>query len=244
MQKRTATNPHALELFRTYRDGRDRSARDRLIAEHMPLVRALAHRYAGRGEPFEDLVQVGSVGLIKAVDRFDPGRSVEFTAYAIPTILGEIGHYLRDCRTTVRVPSRLRELRARLLRVIEELTQTLGRSPRMSELAAAAKVDEETVIEALESERVTAAPLEEADTSELGADETAYGEYEIQENRLALRAGIGVLDRRERWIVYLHFFEGLNQSEIADGLGISQMHVSRLLARAIETMRSQIVSDA
>jgi RNA polymerase sigma-B factor len=242
MPRRAPIDPRrarSLELFREYRHGESWSARDRLIAEHLPLVRRLARRYAGFGEPYEDLVQVGSVGLIKAVDRFDPARGVGFTTYAIPTILGEMGHYLRDCRTTVRVPSRLRELRSRLLRLVEELTPRLGRSPRLSELADAAAVDEETAIEALECERlaVSVPPPE-------GEDEPAsYGDdYEREEDRIALEPGLRVLDTRERWIVYLRFFEDLTQAEIARELGLSQMHVSRLLGRAIERMRREIVT--
>ena len=236
-----AQHAHSIELLRAYRDGGDRSARERLIADHLPLVRKLARRYAGFGEPYEDLVQVGSVGLIKAVDRFDLARGVEFTAYAIPTILGEIGHYLRDCRTTVRVPSRLRELRSRLLHLVEELTPRLGRSPRISELALAAAVDEETAIEALECERLAVSVPVPGAAEEPAA---AVDEYEREENRIALEPGMRILDTRERWIVYLRFFEDLTQAEIARELGVSQVHVSRLLGRAIDRMRREIVSDA
>jgi RNA polymerase sigma-B factor len=231
-----------LRLLRAYHNKGDRSARDRLIADQLPLVRKLARRYAGSGEPYEDLVQVGSLGLIKAVDRFDPGRGVEFTTYAIPTILGEIGHYLRDCRTTVRIPSRLRELRTQLLRLVEELTPRLGRSPRISELAAAAAIDEETTIEALECERV-AVPLPAAETDE-EQPQNSVDVFEREENWLALEPGMRVLGTRERWILYLRFFEDLTQAEIAHELGLSQMHVSRLLGRAIDRMRQEIASDA
>ena len=123
--------------------------------DHLPLVRALARRYHPRGEPLDDLVQVGSLGLIKAIDRYQPGRGTEFTTYAVPTILGEIGHYLRDRHTTIRIPTRITQLRTRVVKHLDELTQSLGRSPTIQEFATAAQTDVESVIEALEADHIS-----------------------------------------------------------------------------------------
>jgi len=143
------TNVDAL-LVAFHKEG-DERARDQALVELMPLVRALASRYAGRGEPFEDLVQVGSIGLIKAVDRFDVDRGVDFASYAVPTIVGEIRRHFRDKAWAMHVPRRLKELSLRLSRVLDQLTTELGRSPTIAELAAAAGVEEEEAIDALDS---------------------------------------------------------------------------------------------
>jgi RNA polymerase sigma-B factor len=221
-----------------------RTARERLIAEHLPLVRRVARRYAGLGEPLEDLEQVGSIGLIKAVDRYDPARGIPFRSYALPTIRGEIGHYLRDRRTAVRVPSRLRALRGRVLRQRETLTHALGRTPRSAEIARAADVPEDAVSEALACEEVAApVPLDEAFAGRSPASDVAALELERGEHRTVLAPGLDALDRRSRLIVYLRFFEGMTQADIAAELRISQMHVSRLLGAALETMRSAVEGD-
>ena len=231
----------AAKLFRAYRERGDKRARQRLITDHLPLVRALARRYDRRGEPLDDLVQVGSVGLIKAIDRFEPGRGIEFMTYAVPTILGEIGHYLRDRRTAIRIPSRIAELRARIWRLLDELTQSLGRSPTIQELAAAAETDVESVIEALEADHIGDALPVSALAEELPALEQAPDhEYELGEDRVDLTSGLRALDRRERHIVYLRFFEDLTQEEVARTLGLSQVHVSRLLRDAIDKMRVEL----
>jgi RNA polymerase sigma-B factor len=197
-----------------------------------------------RGESLEDLVQVGSVGLIKAVDRFEPDRGVEFPTYAVPTILGEIGHYLRDRRSSVRIPSRIVELRARLWRLVDDLTQTLGRSPTIRELAAAAGSDEESVVEALEADHIgDPIPASSVDGELVPAEpalEGAKHEYELGDDRADLTSGLRALDRRERHIIYLRFFEDLTQEQVARALGISQVHVSRLLRSAIEKMRVEL----
>jgi RNA polymerase sigma-B factor len=231
----------AARLFRSYRERGDQRARQRLITDHLPLVRALARRYARRGEPLDDLVQVGSVGLIKAIDRFEPERGVEFPTYAVPTIAGEIGHYLRDRRTSIRVPSRIVELRSRVARQLDELTQSLGRSPTIGELAAAAKTDVESVVEALEADHVAdALPVSTLPSELAPADEAPEHEYELGEGRIDLSSGLKALDRRERHIIFLRFFEDMTQEEVARELGISQVHVSRLLRGAIDKMRTEL----
>jgi RNA polymerase sigma-B factor len=233
-------------LLRAYRERGDDEARRELIEQHMPLVRALARRYAGRGEPLEDLVQVGSIGLIKAIDRFDVDRGVELTTYAIPTIVGELRRHFRDKSWALHVPRRLKELNLKLSRLMEELTAQLGRSPTVAELAAAAGAEEEEVIDALESSHaytsrsLSALSDEESDLDPLqwlGAEEPAY---ETAEDRHLLATGLAALDDRERRIVHLRFYEGLTQSQIAREVGISQMHVSRLLRRALEKMREEL----
>jgi len=233
-------------LLRAYHRGDDQEARERIMVELMPLVRALASRYAGRGEPLEDLVQVGALGLIKAVDRFDVDRGVEFSSYAVPTIVGEIRRHFRDKAWAMHVPRRLKELSVRLSRVLDELTSELGRSPTVAELAEATGVEEEDVIDALDSAhaystRSLHAPFDdEADDSlsdKLGVEEAGYAEVE---DTALVDAGLEVLDQRERRIVELRFFGEMTQSQIAAELGISQMHVSRLLRRALATMRGRI----
>jgi RNA polymerase sigma-B factor len=238
------TNVDAL-LVAYHRDG-DESAREQALVESMPLVRALASRYAGRGEPLEDLVQVGSIGLIKAVDRFDVDRGVDFASYAVPTIVGEIRRHFRDKAWAMHVPRRLKELSLRLSRTLDQLTTELGRSPTIAELAAAAGVEEEDAIDALDSmnaysTRSLHAPFDDdSDDSlseKLGADELGYVEVE---DGAIVEAGLDALDERERQIVELRFFHELTQSQIASEIGISQMHVSRLLRRALATMRGRI----
>jgi RNA polymerase sigma-B factor len=238
------TNVDAL-LVAYHRDG-DEKAREQALVELMPLVRALASRYAGRGEPLEDLVQVGSIGLIKAVDRFDVDRGVDFASYAVPTIVGEIRRHFRDKAWAMHVPRRLKELSLRLSRTLDQLTTELGRSPTIAELAAAAGVEEEDAIDALDSmnaysTRSLHAPFDDdSDDSlseKLGTDELGYAEVE---DGAIVDAGLDALDARERQIVELRFFHELTQSQIASEIGISQMHVSRLLRRALATMRGRI----
>ncbi len=233
-------------LLRAYHRDGDREAREQALVELMPLVRALASRYAGRGEPLEDLVQVGALGLIKAVDRFDVDRGVEFSSYAVPTIVGEIRRHFRDKAWAMHVPRRLKELSVRLSRVLDELTTELGRSPTIAELAAATSVEEEDVIDALDSAnaystRSLHATFDDGDETtladKLGADEAGY--TEVEDGSL-VAAGLDALDERERRIVELRFFEEKTQSQIAAEVGISQMHVSRLLRSALATMRGRI----
>jgi RNA polymerase sigma-B factor len=239
---------HAALLEAYHRRG-DRGARDKLVEELLPLVRALAGRYAGRGEQLEDLVQVGAIGLIKAIERFDAERGVELTTYAVPTIVGEIRRHFRDKAWALHVPRRLKELNVRLSRLLDDLTTDLGRSPTIAELATAAGADEEEVIDALESSqayttRSLSTPIDEDGESELldtlGADDRGYAEVE---HDAVVSSGLAALDERERRIVELRFFHGLTQSQIAAEVGISQMHVSRLLRRALATMRGRLEEE-
>jgi len=238
------------DLLRRYHEQGDRAARAQLIERYMSLVRSLARRYASRGEQLDDLVQIGAIGLIKAIDRFDINRGVELTTYATPNIIGEIKRHFRDHGWAVRVPRGLQELSIQLMRVVEQLTGELSRSPTIAELAEATGASEEEVLEALETGRAYS-PLSlsvgsSGDDDELDPLESIGGEehgYEISEDRALLEPGMRVLDARERMILQLRFYEGLTQSQIAQRVGISQMHVSRLIRRALEKARSEIAPE-
>jgi RNA polymerase sigma-B factor len=233
-------------LLATYRRDGDTSAREEIVVEFLPMVRGLAARYAGRGEPMDDLVQVGCIGLIKALDRFDLDRGVNFTSYAIPTIIGEIRRYFRDKTWALHVPRPIKELSVRLNRVVEDLTAQIGRPPTVSELATASGASMEDVIDALEctaaySTRSLDSPFDQ------GGDETLsemiggpeQGFQGVEDTSVVVQA-LSSLAERERLIVRMRFFEEKTQSQIAAELGISQMHVSRLLRKALETMNGQI----
>jgi RNA polymerase sigma-B factor len=194
-------------------------------------------------------VQVGSIGLIKAIDRFDLDRGVELSTYATPTILGEIKRYFRDKGWAVKVPRALQDLNVRLNRVIEQLTVELNRSPTIAELATATGANEEEVVEAIESGRAyssvsiySGGTNDEDESMELldclGIEE---GAYEIFEQRRMLAPAMERLDPRERLILHLRFFEGMTQTQVATRIGISQMHVSRLIRKSIETLRQQML---
>src|ERR1041385_3278784 len=234
-------------LLRRYHEQGDLQAREQLIEQYMSLVRSLARRFAYRGEQLEDLVQIGAIGLIKAIDRFDVNRGVELTTYATPNIIGEIKRHFRDRGWSVRVPRGLQELNIQLSRLIEELTVQNGRSPTIPELAKAAGVTDEEVLEALESGRaytslslsVGASSDEEGELDPLESLGTEEPRYEVSENLAMLAPGFRVLDERERKILHLRFFEGLTQSQIAQQIGISQMHVSRLIRRSLEKIREE-----
>ena len=238
-------------LLRRYHEDGDLQAREQLIEQYMSLVRSLARRYSYRGEQLEDLVQIGAIGLIKAIDRFDLERGVELTTYATPNIIGEIKRHFRDKGWSVRVPRGLQELNVQLSRLVEQLTVQLGRSPTIPELAKAAGVEEEQVLEALESGRAyTSLSLsvgsgggDDDDLDPLESIGTEEHQYEVSEDRAVLAPGFKVLDDRERKILQLRFFEGLTQSQIAQQVGISQMHVSRLIRRSLEKIRETIAED-
>jgi RNA polymerase sigma-B factor len=237
------------ELMRAYHERGDRAARDRLIEQHLPLVRALARRYAGRSEQLDDLIQVGSIGLIKAIDRFELDRGVELTTYAIPTIIGELKRHFRDRGWAVHVPRRLKELSLQLNQLVEELGGKLGRSPTVAELATASGTDEEEVIEALDIGHVYSALSLSSTTGEsdeldplgsLGAPDEGF---ETSEDRTFLSPGFEALDPRARKIMHLRFYAGLTQSQIAQEVGISQMHVSRLIRRSLVKMRAGMAGE-
>jgi RNA polymerase sigma-B factor len=238
-------------LLRRYHEDGDLQAREQLIEQYMSLVRSLARRYSYRGEQLEDLVQIGAIGLIKAIDRFDLERGVELTTYATPNIIGEIKRHFRDKGWSVRVPRGLQELNVQLSRLIEQLTVQFARSPTIPELSKAAGVEEEEVLEALESGRAyTSLSLsvgggggDEDDLDPLESLGTEEHQYEVSEDRAVLAPGFKALDERERRILQLRFFEGLTQSQIAQQVGISQMHVSRLIRRSLEKIRETIAED-
>ena len=237
-------------LLRRYHEDGDLRAREQLIEQYMSLVRSLARRYSYRGEQLEDLVQIGAIGLIKAIDRFDLDRGVELTTYATPNIIGEIKRHFRDKGWAVRVPRGLQELNVQLSRLVEQLTVQFGRSPTIPELAKAAGVEEEEALEALESGRAyTSLSLsagggggDDDDLDPLESLGTDEHQYEVSEDRAILAPGFKVLDERERKILQLRFFDGLTQSQIAAQVGISQMHVSRLIRRALEKIRDEIAT--
>jgi len=226
------------------------AARDGLVQLHMPLVEHLARRFRNRGEPYDDLVQVATIGLIKAVDRFDSDRGVEFSTYATPTILGEIKRYFRDKGWAIRVPRRLQELRLSLTAATAELTQQLGRAPTVGELSERLGLSADLVIEGLESANayntlsLDAPDQNDTDSSTvldaLGADDEALENVEYRES---LKPLLARLETREKRILTLRFFRGMTQSQIAEEIGISQMHVSRLLARTLTELRTGLLRD-
>jgi RNA polymerase sigma-B factor len=230
---------------------RRQAARDSLVEQHLPLVEHLARRFRNRGEPYDDLVQVATIGLIKSVDRFDLGRGVEFSTYATPTIVGEIKRHFRDKGWAVRVPRRLQELRLSLASATSELSQKQGRSPTVSELAAHMKITDEEVLEGLESANAYSTlsldagdsgsgdePMPVADT--LGSEDEGLEGVEYRES---LKPMLEQLPPREKKILMLRFFKNMTQSEIAEEIGISQMHVSRLLARTLAQLREGLLVE-
>ena len=230
--------------FREYAESKDPALREELVTAHIGLAEYLARRFTNRGEPLDDLVQVASLGLLKAVDRFDPERGLEFSTYATPTIVGELKRHFRDKGWAVRVPRRVQELHLRLGSVVSVLSQEMGRSPTIGEIAQAASVSEEDVLEAIVAGHAyrfssLAAPAGGDDegslATQLGEEDQALID---SEHRVALSPLIARFPPRERTILHLRFFEGLTQSEIAGRLGISQMHVSRLLARSLAQLRA------
>jgi RNA polymerase sigma-B factor len=239
----------AMERFVRYKATGDRAVRDELVVEHLGLARALARRYAGRGEALDDLQQVATVGLLKAVERFDPDRGLSFTTFAVPTITGEIKRHFRDRTWSTRVPRALQELALRLTDSVRELSQELGRSPSIAEIAQRLEISEELVLEAMEASRsYTASSLDAPADEETGAsrfERVLGGEdrgFEAVDQQMTVDYLLSTLSERDRTIVTLRFFDNLTQSEIAERVGISQMHVSRLLARALDALHGVIES--
>ena len=221
--------------------------RDELIAKYMPLAESLARRYQHAGQPIEDLVQVACIGLINAVDRFDGDRGVSFQSYAVPTILGELKRYHRDRGWAIRVPRRLQEHALMVKNAVPVLAQELGRSPTLKEIGEHTGMSEEEVLEALDAQEAYTsvsldAPAEwDGESSSLAerlaADDT---DLELTEDWAEFTPHLRRLSARERRIILLRFFGDRTQSEIADELGISQMHVSRLLSRALDSLREAV----
>jgi RNA polymerase sigma-B factor len=231
-------------LLHAYHRQGDLGARERLIEEYLPLVRRIARQHAGRGEQLDDLVQVGSIGLINAIDRFELDRGVDLAAYAIPSIVGEIKRHLRDRVGPIRIPRRLQEVNACLRAGAAGLGAKLERPATIAELAQEAGVEHDTAVEALAALRAHEPVSLSEDTNGEGAlkSSTEQG-YETGEDRALLARGFRALDERERRLLHLAYFAGLSQARIAGEVGISQIHVSRLTRRALEKLRVEIGSD-
>ncbi|MET9891208.1 RNA polymerase sigma factor SigF [Streptomyces sp. NPDC006465] len=256
--QRIQHDPHdrsgARAMFIELRKLQDGSAeyaelRNQLVRMHLPLVEHLARRFRNRGEPLDDLTQVATIGLIKSVDRFDPERGVEFSTYATPTVVGEIKRHFRDKGWAVRVPRRLQELRLALTTATAELSQLHGRSPTVHELAEKLAISEEEVLEGLESANAySTLSLDVPDTDDespavadtLGAEDEALEGVEYRES---LKPLLEDLPPREKRILLLRFFGNMTQSQIAQEVGISQMHVSRLLARTLAQLREKLLVE-
>ncbi|MDR7276835.1 SigB/SigF/SigG family RNA polymerase sigma factor [Catenuloplanes atrovinosus] len=227
-------------------DRRRPRARERAIEAWIPMAYRLARRFSGRGAADEDLRQVAAMGLIKAIDRYDP-QAGEFVGFAVPTVLGELRRYFRDRTWSVRVPRRVQEMRLAIIDAATTLTHSLGRSPTVPELAAHLRVTEEQVIEGIEGAQAYSAvslsrPVaDDGDSKELG--DLLGGEdprFALTESLLDLGPALRALSPREREIITLRFYQEWTQARIGEHLGISQMHVSRLLQRALGTLRTHM----
>jgi len=236
------------ELLDRYYRNRDQRVREELVQRFMPLARRLAARYRGDREPLDDLVQVASLGLVKALDRFDPRRGVAFSSYAVPTILGELKRHFRDRGWSVRVPRDLQERIARVDRAIAELPGKLGRAPSVNEIADRLEVDPEEVLEAMEAGQAHHAMSLDAQaqnedgegiplTERLGGSDPAFDTVEYG---AAITDVLESLSDRDRTVLHLRFIEDMTQTEIADRVGVSQMHVSRILRAAVERLRGEV----
>jgi RNA polymerase sigma-B factor len=233
-------------LLRRYHEGGDTSAREELIERHLPLVRSLARRYAGRGESLEDIEQVGAIGLIKAIDRFELARDVSLATYATPNVVGEIKRHFRDKGWAVRVPRALQELNASMSGAIERLTVKMARSPTVAEIAKELETTPEQVLEAMEvgsaysTVSLSGGPSGEDELDPLETIGTEDEGYERSEQRAALAPALDRLPAREREILRMRFEEGLPQTQIAQRVGLSQMHVSRLIRKSLAVMREEL----
>jgi RNA polymerase sigma-B factor len=239
------------ELFVRYHREGDEAARDELVEMYLNLVKYLASRFRNRGEPIDDLIQVGTIGLIKAIDRFDIERAVEFTTYATPTIVGELKRYFRDKGWAVKVPRRLQELSFRVNQAIDALTQRLQRTPTVEEIAGYLEVTADEVLEAMETSEAYNFVSLESDRGGDGAETFSILEYvgrddqfmTVIDDRATLSAALRGLAPQEQQALYLRFFRGLTQTEIARQMDISQMQVSRLLRRTLKVLRENLVVE-
>lgn len=231
-------------------DPRREELRATLVTELLPLAEHIATRFAGRGEPREDLVQVARIGLINAVDRYDALRGYDFLSFAVPTIMGEVRRHFRDTGWAVRVPRRLKELHMTLSHGVAELSQRIGRAPTPTELAQHLDLDIDEVREGLMAGNAYQAlsvdkPVHDDDALSLadtiGSDDPSLA---LVENHEALQPLLEELPRRERAILVMRFFGGMTQTQIADRVGISQMHVSRLLSQTLELLRGKLTGES
>ena len=244
---RPSGTPTAQRL-REFAATRDATLRAELIEEHLYLVERLARRFESRGEPFDDLVQAGSIGLIKAVDRFDPELGYEFVAYASTTILGELKRHFRDRGWSIRASRRVQELYLELAPAVEVLTHRHGRSPSIREVAAEIGATEDAVLEAMEAGFGYRSPSLDAPGPEGGSLGDRVGEsdknFDLVDSRVTVMPELAALPERERSLIIMRFVEELSQVEIAERLGISQMHVSRLLARSLAALHKAVEDSA
>jgi RNA polymerase sigma-B factor len=244
LSDRTRAESPVIDRFREYRRTGDRRTRNALVEEHRWIAVQCARRFAARGEPLDDLLQVAQLGVLKAVERFDPEVGVAFPSFAMPTVLGELRRHFRDCTWSLRVPRRLKELHVSLTRAAERLRHTLGRHPTVDELAEELRITTDEVLEVLDAggayRTVPITPVDddEDDDRESAALGEIDGEFDTADNRLAIRVLLEQLEPRERTIVYLRFFGSLTQQEISDRLGLSQVHVSRLLRRSLDQLHA------
>ena len=239
----TGAPAYEARLLAAFHATRDPRLREQVVQRFLPLARQLARRYAGAGEPLEDLVQVASLGLVKAVDRFDPSRAVAFSSFAVPTILGELKRHFRDKTWALHVPRGLQDLSLRLTRETERMATSLGRSPTAGELSRATGLSVEAVLEGQAAGSAYGAssldePVEAGDESAplielLGADDDQYA---LVEDRLEMVGAWQALPPVQREVLRLRFIEDLTQREIGDRIGYSQMHVSRLLRQALAAL--------
>ena len=229
------------ELFVRWQRGHEAGARDELVERFLPLARKLARRYAGAREPFEDLMQVASFGLLKAIDRFDAGRGIAFSSFAVPTIVGELKRYFRDLGWSAHVPRGAQELALKVQEAAERLTTRSGRSPSVNELAEYMELSIEQVTDALEAGAAhhstsLDAPRDDADGHAATLAEAFGGEdgrFELIDASVTITSAVRQLTERERRVLLMRFFEDRTQSEIADQIGVSQMQISRILRRAL-----------
>ncbi|MBA2506034.1 MAG: SigB/SigF/SigG family RNA polymerase sigma factor [Thermoleophilaceae bacterium] len=235
-----------VRLLRAYHKDGDVGAREQVIERFLPLAETLARRYARKGEPLDDLTQVASLGLVKAVDRFDPDRGTSFSSYAVPTIVGELKRHFRDVGWTVRVPRGMQERALKVDRVVVELSGKLGRSPTPAEVAERIGDTVEDVLEAMEAAvAYDAVSLEAGRSGDPDNEGDSLGDtvgaedrrYDLVEYEASIAAPLKALEQREQMILHLRFVEDMTQSEIAERIGISQMHVSRLIRRSLATLR-------
>lgn len=236
------------ELFRRYKEEGDMDAREKLVMSHLNLVRFIANKFKNRGEPIDDLIQVGYLGLLKAIDRFDPSRGLEFTTFATPTIMGEIKRHFRDKGWSVRVPRRLQELSAKVNQATDTLTSQLQRSPTIAEIADYLDATVDEVLEAMESSSAYSSVSLEAPS---GADDddtpsvidryaTEDSDLAFTDDRIIIEEALASFSPRERDVIEMRFLKGMTQIEIAEKLGISQVQVSRLLRRTLKKIQDKI----
>lgn len=239
------------ELFRRYKEEGDVEAREKLVMSHMNLVRFLANKFKNRGEPLDDLIQVGYLGLLKAIDRFDPSRGLEFTTYATPTIMGEIKRHFRDKGWSVRVPRRLQELSAKVNQATDVLTTELQRSPKIEEIAEYLDASVDEVLEAMESSSAySSVSLEGTGNNDNDDAPSVLDRYATEDSalnftddRLIIEEALKGFSPREREVIDLRFLQGMTQIEIAEQLGISQVQVSRLLRRTLKKIQDKIAPE-